>query len=447
MKRSILCFAFFFLYSGVLLASDNKCYLVVERAANYNTQVIQNFAIPLISQYFEKVDPIPNSGISMKACQYVLSVSESRDQLSVTISGNRLNAYGNSKEPGISGVQQSLLRAIYRADIQKKDYICKAYGTIIKEDCGLKKVVSEQAISPIKKSNVEEEFWNEIRNSKNLQDFEDYLNAYPNGYYVNLAKLKIRKFQKIKAEGAPSQAQKSRKNMVLIPAGEFQMGSNSGDKNEKPVHNVYLDAFSIDKYEVTVAQYKQCVVAGKCEEANKSTWHADYCNYVRSSREKHPINCVNFAAAISYCEYAWKRLPTEAEWEKAATWKSNEKYKFPSGSSNISCSNAIMLESGKWHVDGGCGKADTWEVGSKSIEINGTFDMAGNVSEWVSDWFGIYSNNYQKNPTGPSSGSQRVRRGGTWHEDSSHLRGTYRSPTSPTWSNSIHGFRCARSVK
>ncbi len=96
------------------------------------------------------------------------------------------------------------------------------------------------------------------------------------------------------------------------------------------------------------------------------------------------------------------------------TWRNGRKYKYPSGKSNVSCADAVMMESGSWNEIGGCGKLRTWPAGSKPQEINGTFDMAGNVWEWTADWYGKYPNGKQRNPKGPSSGSYRVFRGGGW---------------------------------
>ena len=241
--------------------------------------------------------------------------------------------------------------------------------------------------------------------------------------------------------------------MVLIPAGNFEMGSNESD-DEKPIHAVYLDAFMIDQYEVTVADYMKCVNAGNCDIANTNFWsgkhqsaYDKYCNYDRSDRRNHPINCVDWANAKNYCAFANKRLPTEAEWEKTATWKNGSKYKYPSGKNSVSCSDAIMLESGKWNENGGCGRVSTWNVGSKSQEINGTYDMAGNVWEWVEDWYdkSYYNGSPNNNPAGPSSGSGRVIRGGGWFSGASILRGAYRFSNGPSLRNNIIGFRCASS--
>ena len=222
--------------------------------------------------------------------------------------------------------------------------------------------------------------------------------------------------------------------MVLIPAGEFTMGSNDGGSDERPVHQVELDAFFIDQYEVTVERYAKCVSAGKCD---TPTTGGQY-NWGKSDRQNHPVNGVDWDDAKNFCSYENKRLPTEAEWERAATWKDGTKYKYPSGKDSVSCTDAVMREGGY-----GCGKDRTWPVGSKPKEINGTYDMAGNILEWVHDRYGDYPSSKQTNPKGPSSGSSRVDRGGGWRSYASSLRGADRSGIESALRFDFLGFRCA----
>lgn len=233
-------------------------------------------------------------------------------------------------------------------------------------------------------------------------------------------------------------ARPSDDGMVLIKAGEFEMGSNIGSSDEQPVQRVYLDTYYIDKTEVTVEAYEKCVDNGQCQEPG--SW--DYCNWGKSDHRNHPINCVDWENAKRYCKFINKRLPTEAEWEKAATWKNGRKYSYPSGKDSISCVDAVMNDG-----DSGCGKGRTWPVGSKPEEINGTYDMAGNVWEWVANWYNSYPSSQQRNPTGPSSGSFRVLRGGSWGLASPNLRGSYRNGGDPLYQGYFLGFRCALSLK
>ncbi len=270
----------------------------------------------------------------------------------------------------------------------------------------------------------EKKLWARAKNSLKKEDLQDYLDRYPNGKYSGLA----RKYLAVPPD------------MVPVPAGEFEMGSNEGDADEKPVHRVYLNEYFIDRYEVTVKQYQECHKAGICRKPSTG----DYYNWGKPDRSNHPINGVSWHDAKAYCEFVEKRLPTEAEWEKAATWKDERKFRYPSGKESVSCADAVMDKGGI-----GCGKSRTWPVGSKAKEINGTYDMAGNVWEWVADWYGksYYGNSPSRNPTGPSSGSDRGVRGGSWDYTASGLRGAFRGSHVPSHRYYNVGFRCARSPK
>ena len=118
------------------------------------------------------------------------------------------------------------------------------------------------------------------------------------------------------ANQGAAESDKAVPGMALIPAGKFWMGSPAGEgaDDERPRHEVYLDAFYIDKHEVTTEAYGKCVSAGKCAKPGTGT----YCNRGKSDRGNHPVNCVDWSQAEAYCGWAEKRLPTEAEWEKAA---------------------------------------------------------------------------------------------------------------------------------
>jgi formylglycine-generating enzyme required for sulfatase activity len=227
--------------------------------------------------------------------------------------------------------------------------------------------------------------------------------------------------------------------MVKVPAGKFLMGSKSGDSDEKPQREVYLDGFWIDKYEVTVDLYARCVKAGKCRKPETGRYY----NWDVSGRGNHPINGVDWNQANAYCKWAGKKLPTEAMWEKAA--RGTDGRKFPWGNQEASCKYAVMDDGGN-----GCGDSRTWEVGSKPAGASpyGAHDMAGNVWEWTSDWYGssYYGNAPARNPRGPSSGSFRVVRGGCWYYGGpAYLRAANRSRYSPGFANFCIGLRCARS--
>jgi iron(II)-dependent oxidoreductase len=231
----------------------------------------------------------------------------------------------------------------------------------------------------------------------------------------------------------------ARKRMVLIPAGEFWMGCNERvDRDcygeEKPGRRVYLDAFYINKYEVTVAEYSQCVRAGRCSSEGLTGYSS--CNWGQGEREDHPINCVDWDQAKAYCKWTDKRLPTEAEWEKAARGEDGRKY--PWG--NQWDSSRVNTNEGR------IGR--TVSVGSYSSGVSpyGVHDMAGNVWEWVQDWYDddYYGQSPSRNPRGPSNGSYRVLRGGSWNGSPGSARSSDRSRLEPDARYDGRGFRCAQ---
>lgn len=161
--------------------------------------------------------------------------------------------------------------------------------------------------------------------------------------------------------------------LVYVPAGEFTMGSNDGDFDEKPERTVYLDAFWIDKTEVTQGMYAKCTADG-CEKPTCSP----------KKGNNYPVVCITWKSANAYCEWAGRRLPHEAEWEKAARGTDGRIY--PWGNEPATCEYAVMDDlkgSGN-----GCGQKSAWEVGSKPKGVSpyGALNMAGNVAEWVADW-------------------------------------------------------------
>lgn len=239
-------------------------------------------------------------------------------------------------------------------------------------------------------------------------------------------------------------------HIVRVPAGEFTMGPNDGEENEKPVRQVYLDEYWIDSYEVTVADYRKCVDASGCTAPSMTS---EYCsgdfeplnNWGKSGRENHPVNCVDWGQADAYCVWAGKRLPTEAEWEKAARGTDGRIY--PWGNEEPSCSFAVMGDGKTWDALG-CGKMGTWDVASKPRGKSpyGAYDMAGNVWEWTADWYDSYQAGATRNPTGPSSGSYRVYRGGGFLNDGVSVRGASRGRSPPSDADGSIGLRCATSV-
>jgi formylglycine-generating enzyme required for sulfatase activity len=227
--------------------------------------------------------------------------------------------------------------------------------------------------------------------------------------------------------------------MVAIPAGEFRMGSEKGDEDEKPVHLVKLEGFRIYKTEVTNAQYAKFLAA---------TGHREplFWKEERFNRPKQPVVGVDWHDAVAYCRWANARLPTEAEWEYAARGSDGRELPWGDevrgsrgGGGNKAAKRAVMDEPFN------SGKPE--EVGSAPGGASpfGVLDMAGNVWEWCADWYDrtYYAQSTRDNPTGPGEGSQRVLRGGSWAYPS-NVRAAYRFPERPTFRVSYVGFRCVQ---
>ncbi len=225
---------------------------------------------------------------------------------------------------------------------------------------------------------------------------------------------------RIGSDGAP---------MVVVPAGVFTMGSPDGEglANEQAPHAVALDAFYIDQYEVTVDRYRQFLK--KTRRGNPKYWeHVE----LRRDVEK-PVMGVTWDDALTYCEWAGKRLPSEAEWEKAA--RGMDKRLYPWGASKPNWTTANF---GKADKPQHAYKETLKTVGSynRGKSPYGVYDMAGNVSEWVADWY----------DEGPSSREWKVSRGGSWKDRPIALRATYRLRFPRTTRDGYVGFRCAQDV-
>ena len=234
-------------------------------------------------------------------------------------------------------------------------------------------------------------------------------------------------------------------SMILVPEGEFTMGSENGNTDEKPAHNVYLESYYIDKYEVTNSLYSVCVNSGIClpPENFRSFGGLDY--YYDKSKVDYPVIYVDWNSAVTYCEWRGARLPTEAEWEKAARGSDSRIY--PWGSSIPDSRNGCNYANYTYHSWGGNCSLDGSAVGQTALGKSpyGVYDMAGNVAEWVADWYSpkYYSESSYKNPLGPTTGTQKIVRGGSWYDNASSIRIFLRSQRLPDDVNPLVGFRCA----
>jgi serine/threonine-protein kinase len=229
--------------------------------------------------------------------------------------------------------------------------------------------------------------------------------------------------------------------MVQVPDGCFMMGRERSNKDfEVPVHQVCLTSFWIGKTEVTNAQYRACVDAGACEPPSDRTYFDDpeYDNY--------PVVFVNWMQAKSFAEWAGGSLPTEAQWEYAARGPENWLYAWGNdhdGTRLNFCDASCARDPKDSEFDDGYpmfAPVGSFPDGKSWV---GASDMTGNVWEWVADWYGIYSEAAQIDPTGPAEGDKRVLRGGSWTNTLEAVRTTYRTDAGPALQQSQAGFRIA----
>ncbi len=258
-----------------------------------------------------------------------------------------------------------------------------------------------------------------------------------------------RKFQ----EEIDKLAKSAPAGMVPVPAGEFRMGSTEEDiavamqlcpqcpeesfTRETPPHVVYLDAFFIDRHEVTTTDHAEFLKAAKRQVPD----HWD-----EGSQAKHaqkPVIGVTWEDAVEYCKAKGKRLPTEAEWEKAARGIDGRRY--PWGNDRATLSLANFDKCCIW-----AGYSLLTAVGSleKGASPYGAYDMAGNAREWVQDWYDerYYAASPKKNPAGPDKGTEKVVRGGGWLHLATGLRATAREKRDPAVRSTSVGIRCAKSL-
>ena len=248
--------------------------------------------------------------------------------------------------------------------------------------------------------------------------------------------------------------------MIPIPAGVFIMGSVEGQHDERPVRTVTVDGFRIDRYEVSVAAFSACVEEGGCRTPYRGgdvfpmPWERLNCNWGQEQRASHPMNCVDWYEANAFCQWAGKRLPTEAEWEKAARGEAGRRY--PWGDEQPDCERAVIDAGGD-----GCGRETTWPIGSKPLGASpyGVEDMSGNVWEWVDDWYAYdyyvwapdvnpRNTTQETVPRQPGWETGKTLRGGSWADQASSIHYTtnrlgYPIATPPDYTI---GFRCAKDL-
>jgi formylglycine-generating enzyme required for sulfatase activity len=219
--------------------------------------------------------------------------------------------------------------------------------------------------------------------------------------------------------------------MDAVPDGTVIRGSlgAEGDEDETPSDEVFVPAFYIDRFEIANDQYDECVEAGVCQQPREL-------DPTRFGSPRQPVVGVSWYDAATFCQWAGKRLPTEAEWERAA--RGDDRRTYPWGDSLPECDQAVLTQ---------CDRYGPEEVGGRPRGAGpfGTRDLAGNVWEWVQDW---YAPRYAPagpdgNPTGPAEGQQRVLRGGSWRFGPPYARVSNRHRDDPRHRVPSYGFRCA----
>lgn len=261
--------------------------------------------------------------------------------------------------------------------------------------------------------------------------------------------------------------------MRLVPAGEFTMGGTAETAfiecqklyiggtcaqdwflDEEPAHTVFLDDFYMDIYEVSNAAYRECVNSGACLPPRNDGSETRPSYFSDPQYDNYPVVNVDWDMANAYCEWRGARLPTDAEWEKAARGLDGRIYPWGNsfdGTKANSCDSNCAGEGANRNYDDGY--ADTAPVDSypDGVSVYGIFNLAGNVWEWAADWYGptYYTVSLAGNPTGPlssdfASGEGRVVRGGSWTNFGDVLRATNRYQFRPIYYNSSLGIRCVR---
>ena len=223
--------------------------------------------------------------------------------------------------------------------------------------------------------------------------------------------------------------------LIYIPAGEFTMGSSKYDRdletNEVPQHSVTLDAYWISQTQVTNAMYNQCVASGACA---YSAGHEINPHYLDPAYNDHPVVYVTWQSAMNYCTWSGGRLPTEAEWEKAARGSGGQKYAW----GNNSAAEELVNANNTYDSTTPAGQF------SQGASPYGVLDMGGNVREWVWDWYDPYYYQYTPadNPAGPVEGEKKVLKGASFSDIYRFTRPANRLAHDPTSPGANRGFRC-----
>ena len=258
----------------------------------------------------------------------------------------------------------------------------------------------------------------------------------PDEAAVQKVNEQLRLLQRDELEQLAQRGVRPPEQMVLIPAGEFWMGAEDGLPDARPMHRVYISAFWLDRYEVTNRQYRQCAEGGGCPLPKDRSAYDD------AARTEHPVTNVTWNQARGYCRWLGKRLPTEAEWEKAARGTDGRLYPWGNSDEVFKARARAVEQKGV--------KSGTEPVGTVDFAVSpyGVADLVMNVSEWVNDWYAddFYRSAPAHDPQGPVRGSFRVLRGGESADRPLELRTSYRGWDDVTYWGPSLGFRCAEDL-
>ncbi|MCC6413536.1 MAG: SUMF1/EgtB/PvdO family nonheme iron enzyme [Saprospiraceae bacterium] len=304
----------------------------------------------------------------------------------------------------------------------------------------------------------EDSAWESAKTANTETAYQNFINRFPKSAYVELAQARL---DELKPFNPATLTDASVGIFVLVKGGTFNMGSNDGEDDEKPVHHVTVSDFYMGKSEITVKQFRDFVnntsyqteaekdggsyfwTGSEWEKKAGVDWRCDAQGNRRpSSEDNHPVIHVSWNDAVAFCSWASRksgvtyRLPTEAEWEYAARGGARSNGYTYAGSNNI--------DDVAWYYSNSGNK--THPINGKAPNELGLHDMTGNVWECCNDWYGVYTSGSQTNPIGPSIGSSRVNRGGSWLFTPRNCRVAYRIINSPDFRRSDLGFRLARAV-
>ena len=286
------------------------------------------------------------------------------------------------------------------------------------------------------------------RDKQAAEFFQKYLAKAPNGKMSKAAKNALTELGI--AVNTNSLNKKSEAGMILIPSGFFLMGSDENGSDERPKHKVFLDSYFIDEFETSAKEFANFLN----ESPNPGLYYKDNKYGVldlgnkfkpKKGYENFPINNVTWYGAKAFCQFNGKRLPTEAEWEKAARGIDGRKY--PWGNTKPTATIARFNQQWEEKKLNAMVSVDSMSDGKSPFGLG---QMSGNIKEWVDDWYdGEYYTDYKHkiNPKGPFGGEFKVLKGGSWHDLASFLYSSFRNNSAPSMGLEDYGTRCAKSIE